>query len=41
MADVVVDYHSGGKTLDFLPFCMLLIDFRMTHHLIHGAPHHK
>ncbi|MCO5966389.1 N(2)-acetyl-L-2,4-diaminobutanoate deacetylase DoeB [Sinorhizobium meliloti] len=21
MADVVVDLHSGGKTLDFLPFC--------------------
>jgi N-alpha-acetyl-L-2,4-diaminobutyrate deacetylase len=21
MADVVLDYHSGGKTLDFLPFC--------------------
>ncbi|MDO9581835.1 MAG: N(2)-acetyl-L-2,4-diaminobutanoate deacetylase DoeB [Desulfomicrobium sp.] len=21
MADVVVDFHSGGKTLDFLPFC--------------------
>ncbi len=21
MADVVLDFHSGGKTLDFLPFC--------------------
>lgn len=21
MADVVLDYHSGGRTLDFLPFC--------------------
>ena len=21
MADYVVDFHSGGKTLDFLPFC--------------------
>ncbi|WEF25189.1 N(2)-acetyl-L-2,4-diaminobutanoate deacetylase DoeB [Paracoccus sp. S3-43] len=21
MADVVVDFHSGGKTLDFLPYC--------------------
>ena len=21
MADFVVDFHSGGKTLDFLPFC--------------------
>ncbi|WP_167852635.1 N(2)-acetyl-L-2,4-diaminobutanoate deacetylase DoeB [Pseudotabrizicola sediminis] len=21
MADVVMDFHSGGKTLDFLPFC--------------------
>ncbi|MDP2079747.1 MAG: N(2)-acetyl-L-2,4-diaminobutanoate deacetylase DoeB [Pseudotabrizicola sp.] len=21
MADVVVDFHSGGRTLDFLPFC--------------------
>jgi N-alpha-acetyl-L-2,4-diaminobutyrate deacetylase len=21
MADIVLDFHSGGKTLDFLPFC--------------------
>src|SRR5690606_7438922 len=21
MADVVLDFHSGGKTLDFLPYC--------------------
>ena len=21
MADLVLDFHSGGKTLDFLPFC--------------------
>jgi N-alpha-acetyl-L-2,4-diaminobutyrate deacetylase len=21
LADIVLDYHSGGKTLDFLPFC--------------------
>jgi N-alpha-acetyl-L-2,4-diaminobutyrate deacetylase len=21
MADIVLDYHSGGRTLDFLPFC--------------------
>ena len=21
LADVVLDFHSGGKTLDFLPFC--------------------
>ncbi len=21
MADVVLDYHSGGRTLDFLPYC--------------------
>ena len=21
MADVVLDFHSGGRTLDFLPFC--------------------
>lgn len=21
MADIVVDFHSGGKTLDFLPYC--------------------
>jgi N-alpha-acetyl-L-2,4-diaminobutyrate deacetylase len=20
-ADIVLDFHSGGKTLDFLPFC--------------------
>ena len=21
LADIVLDFHSGGKTLDFLPFC--------------------
>ncbi len=21
MADIVLDFHSGGRTLDFLPFC--------------------
>jgi N-alpha-acetyl-L-2,4-diaminobutyrate deacetylase len=25
-ADIVLDFHAGGKTLDFLPFCAALPD---------------